>query len=101
MTNEAKQLIAETFLELSRALNTGVIGPRPVIALTGMSCEHGEQELLDGAMATDRANVEVVYIGSVRREGLRCIRVSSEEEAWDVMNAMLDNGEVDFVKWLL
>jgi hypothetical protein len=95
MADKIKLAIAETFMELSRALHTGKARRRPVIALSGMSSELGEEEVLKGALIADGPDAEVVYIGTIRQEGLRCVSAFSEQEAADTLNAMLDSGEAD------
>lgn len=95
MPDAVKQVIAETFLELSDALTTGKMGKNPKIILSGMSSEHGEKELLSAAQTTQGSGLEVIYIGAESAQGIRCIAADSAEKAAALMEELLDSGEAD------
>lgn len=92
--NSIKAMIRETFLELAQALESGHLGGRPKMALVGIGSELGEENVLRGAILAARQGVDVVYIGTKKAEGLSHVKASSEEEARQIMEKMLDEGLV-------
>lgn len=95
MADRIEKMIAQTFLDMATALETGSIGRRPVIALTGMGSEHGEENAMAGAVAAAARGVDVVYIGTKTDPRVRTSAVSDEEEAHKRMEELLESGEVD------
>lgn len=95
MPDRIEKMIAQTFLDMATALETGSIGRRPVVALTGMGSEHGEENAMAGAVAAAAKGVDVIYIGTLTDPRVRCSAVANEEEAHKRMEELLDSGEAD------
>ena len=95
MANGIEKIIADTFLDMAVGLETGVIGKRPKIALTGMGSEHGEENAMAAALEAARDNIDVYYIGSLEAKGVTTIKVKDDEEGHKKMEEMLKNGEID------
>ena len=92
---ELEKIIAESFLEMAKGLETGSFGPRPKIALTGMGSEHGEENAMQAALMAAAKGVDVYYIGSLEAEGVTTVHVADDEEGHKKMEEMLDSHEVD------
>lgn len=76
-----KSLIAETFLEVADALETGEYGKKPVIGVAMAGSEHGREDILRGIKtATDRGFKAVLIEG---------------EDAHKQMEQKLAAGEID------
>lgn len=88
-------LIAQTFLEIADRLEGGTRLSRVKIAVTGIGSEHGEQNVLVGALIARRTGVEVIYIGTLLADGIRTVRAETAEEAQAHMEALLVSGEAD------
>ena len=69
--DQVKSMIAQTFLDMADALESGRMGGRPKIALTGMGSEHGEENTMQGAVLAAKQGVDVYYIGTLHHEGHR------------------------------
>ncbi|MCL2162949.1 MAG: glycine/sarcosine/betaine reductase complex component C subunit alpha [Oscillospiraceae bacterium] len=95
MSNQINNIVAKTFLELSNALQTGNMDVRPVIALTGIGSELGEDNAIAGALEARQAGVDVVYIGMKQTKELCCIPVCNEDDAHNEMLRLLDSGKAD------
>ena len=76
-----KKLIAETFLEVADALETGQYGKQPVIGFASEGSEHGEDNI-ERAMELAAA------------KGLKAVLIKGEDIHKD-MEKMLDSGEID------
>lgn len=87
-------MIRDTFLEMAEALESGHLGGRPKIALTGIGSELGEDNALQGALLAARQGVDVVYIGSLKADGLTHVPVHTEDEARQAMERLLDEGAI-------
>lgn len=95
MPNDTVQaMIQETFLEMAQALESGHLGGQPKIALTGIGSELREENALQGALLAARQGVDVVYIGSLKADGVTHIPASSEDEARQAMEKLLDDGTI-------
>ncbi|MEA4970191.1 MAG: glycine/sarcosine/betaine reductase complex component C subunit alpha [Candidatus Pelethousia sp.] len=92
--DQVKTMIAQTFLELADALESGRMGGRPKIALTGMGSEHGEENAMQGAALAARQGVDVYYIGTLHHEGVTTIEVANEDEGHKKMEELLTSGQV-------
>lgn len=95
MAQAVEKIVAQTFLELAEALETGSFGSRPKIAITGIGSEHGEETVLEGAVAAAGTGVEVHYIGTLTHPALRTVPAKDEEEARQRMEELLASGAVD------
>lgn len=87
-------LIKETFLDMAKALESGRMGGRPKIALTGIGSELGEENALRGAVLASKAGVDVTYIGTMKDEAVTHVPASNESEAHQAMEKLLDEGAV-------
>ena len=76
-----KSLIAETFLEVADALETGQYGKKPVIGFASEGSEHGEDNI---ARAMELAEAK----------GLKAVLIQGED-IHKQMEVMLDSGEID------
>jgi glycine reductase len=90
-----EQMIAQTFLALADSLERGGNAPRVRIALTGIGSEHGEETVLEGALAAEKKGIHVVYIGSKSQSGLECVYAGTEQEAHTRMEELLSTKQVD------
>jgi len=95
MAKSIEKTVAETFLGIADALETGSFGPRPRIALTGMGSEHGEENAMKAAKDAAKAGVDVVYIGTLTSDGITTVHVDDDEAGHKKMEAMLDAHEID------
>lgn len=95
MENNIQKLVAKTFGELADALESGSYGKKPKIAVTGPGSEHGEQNVLDGAVAAAREGIDITYIGSLSHPELTSVYAEDEASAHAAMEKLLGSGEVD------
>jgi len=94
MTKPVEKIIADTFMELASALETGAFGQANII-LTGFGSEHGEDNMIQGAAIAAARGVNVIYAGSRIHESVRSISAETDKEAHEIMESMLKNGEAD------
>jgi len=94
MSNPVERIIADTFLELASALETGSFCSAS-IALTGPGSEHGEDNMIKGAEMASKRGHNVIYIGARSCEGVRTVPATSDKEAHSIMEALLESGEAD------
>jgi len=92
--NTVQAMIRETFLEMAEALESGHMGGRPKIALTGLGSELGEENALQGALLAAGQGVDVTYIGTLKADGLTHVPAQTEDEARHAMEQLLDEGAV-------
>ena len=92
--DQIKTMIAQTFLDMADALESGRLGGRPKIALTGMGSEHGEENAMAGAVLAAKQGVDVYYIGTLHHAGVTTVEVPDEEAGHKKMEEMLQSGEV-------
>lgn len=96
MANEqVKTMIAQTFLDMAEALESGRMGGRPKIALTGMGSEHGEENAMAGAVLAAKQGVDVYYIGTIHHDGVTTVEVPDEDAGHKKMEELLQSGAVD------
>ncbi len=97
MSRETKERVAGIFNELADAIETGDFGTRPRIGLTVPGSEHGPEELVKaGEMAVEKySDLDLVLIGDEIETDLETKAASDMEEAHEVMDEMLENGEID------
>ena len=94
MSKPVEKMIADTFMDLASALETGSFGQAKVI-LTGPGSEHGEDNMIHGAAIAAARGVHVIYAGSREHDGVRTVTAVNDKEAHDIMEAMLQSGEAD------
>ena len=90
-----EKTIAKTFLELADGLETGRLGSPSRIALIGIGSEHGEENVMQGAISAQKKGIDVLYIGTMEAEGIRTLKAQTAEEAFCIMEKLLDEGEAD------
>ncbi len=93
--SDINKRIAETFLEIAEGLETGHFGKKSKVAVMGLGSEHGEDNMLQGAIAAAKAGVSVVYIGTKSHESLECVYVETEEECHAAMDRILEEKKAD------
>ncbi len=76
-----KEMIADTFLELADALETGQFGKAPIIGIAADGSEHGEENLQKAVELSQRKGVKTVLIQG--------------DDPHKQMEAMLGSGEID------
>lgn len=94
MQDSVKQIIARTFEDIAKGLETGSFGSKPKIAVTGLGSEHGEEVVMQGAVMAS-AFADVLYIGTLTNEKVTTITVTDEDEAHKVMEELVDSGKAD------
>lgn len=92
--NSVQALIRESFLEMAEALESGRLGGRPKVAITGLGSELGEENALKGAVLAAKQGVDVTYIGTLSDPAVTHEPAGSEEEAHAAMERLLDSGAV-------
>ncbi|MGC4018216.1 MAG: glycine/sarcosine/betaine reductase complex component C subunit alpha [Muricomes sp.] len=97
MANNMEKMIAAAFEEIAVGLETGSFGKRPKIALTGIGSEHGEEAVMEAAIAASREGVDVYYIGTLEAEGVNTVKVSDAKECHSKMEELLRSGQADGV----
>ena len=92
--DQVNSMIAQTFLDMAYALESGRMGGRPKIAITGMGSEHGEENAMKGAVLAAKQGVDVYYIGTLHHEGVNTVEVANEDDGHKKMEELLKSGEV-------
>lgn len=96
MSKEIERIIAQTFLDMAQALETGGGAKRPRIALTVPGSELGEDNVVKGALMAADKGVDVICIGAGQTDDrLRYIAAADETEAHTVMENLLESREAD------
>lgn len=93
--SQVEKIIADTFLEMAKGLETGKFGKTPKIALTGLGSEHGEANALEGAVAAAKSGIDVTLIGTLQHDAIQTVTVSDEDGAHQKMDDLLSTGQVD------
>ena len=96
MSNNIKSTIGEIFSELAGALETGKLGGATKVAVTVRGSEHGEDEIIRGALLAQKQNpdLQIVLIGPANDSGLHTFIADDEHAQHALMEQLLDNGEV-------
>ncbi|MDO5734066.1 MAG: glycine/sarcosine/betaine reductase complex component C subunit alpha [Eubacteriales bacterium] len=95
MMKEIQNTVANTFLELADALESGRFGAVKV-AVTGIGSEHGEENVLQGAIMAAKRGVSVYFIGSIdvpENCGVTKVEAHDEDSCFAAMEKLLDSGE--------
>ncbi|WP_250229452.1 glycine/sarcosine/betaine reductase complex component C subunit alpha [Anaeropeptidivorans aminofermentans] len=93
--SNVEKVIAKIFNEVADGLLTGQMGSIPNIAITGIGSEHGEAEVMAGALRAAKSGINVSYIGSLHEDGVTTVEVENEEACHKKMDELLANKEVD------
>ncbi|WP_419725411.1 glycine/sarcosine/betaine reductase complex component C subunit beta [Terrisporobacter petrolearius] len=67
----------------------------PKIAITTIGSEHGEKNVIEGALRAIKSNISVTTIGSESAEGLKHVKTECEKEAHELMENLLDSKKID------
>jgi len=67
----------------------------PKIAITTIGSEHGEKNVIEGALKAIKSNISVTTIGSESDEGLKHVKTDCEKEAHELMENLLDSKKID------
>ena len=94
MAKTVEKMIADTFLNMASALETGSFSSAKIV-LTGLGSEHGEDNMIYGATMAASRGINVIYIGTKTADGVQTIQTECEREAHEIMEKLLQNGEAD------
>lgn len=86
---DVKKLIADTFKDIAEGIKSGSFAPRQKIVVTGLNSEHGEDNVISGAVEAC-AYADVIYIGSQKHDKLKCVFADCEKEAHEKMEKLLE-----------
>lgn len=91
-----KNLIGQTFLDISEGLKTGSFGKKIKVGLTTAGSELGVENMVRGAEESVMQNpgFDVVLIGPKCETDLELIEVEGEQEAHKKMEELLDSGYI-------
>lgn len=67
----------------------------PKIAITTLGSEHGEGNVIEGALKATKSNISVTAIGSEGAEGLKHVKADCEKDAHQLMEELLNSKKVD------
>ena len=67
----------------------------PRIGVFGLGSEHGEENMMAGAIAASKKNIDVTYIGTAENTFVNCIYANCETSAIKAMEQALESGELD------
>ena len=67
----------------------------PKVAITTIGSEHGEENVIEGALKAAKSNISVTTIGTLSAEGLKHVKTDCEKEAHELMENLLDSKKVD------
>lgn len=95
MGKSVENIVADTFLDIAKGLETGNFGNVPKVALTGMGSEHGEENAMKAAVDATKFGIDVYYIGTLEDKAVTTIKVNNDEEGHKKMEELLNSGQVD------
>jgi len=94
MSKPVEKIIADTFMDLASALETGAFGQAKII-LTGTGSEHGEDNMIQGAAMAAARGVHVIYAGTKEHDLVHTKKAECDKDAHEIMESMLKSGEAD------
>lgn len=96
MADNIKSVIGKVFVDIADAIETGQFGERTRVGITTLGSELGIENIVKGAeVAQNRdPSLEVVLIGPKVDSKLTQVIAETEDEAYNKMEEMLDNGEI-------
>ena len=88
--------IAKVFGDIANAIESGSFGAPKRVALTTLGSEHGEANLLEGALLAKKLypNIDIALIGKKNDTGLFTYETDSEEKMYKIMEEKLDSKEI-------
>lgn len=90
-----KKIIAETFLDIANAIESGEFGKKVRIGLTTLGSEHGTENLVKGAHLAKSNLFDIVLIGPKVETELEVVEVNEESEMHSKMEELLDSGYIE------
>ncbi len=94
MDNRIKEMLAKTFEDIAKGLETGSFGGNVKIGVTGIGSEHGEANVIAGAVNAVKSGIDVVYIGTETHPLLDCKMADCEDDAHKIMEGLLRDGSI-------
>lgn len=91
----SKKVIADVFLEVANAIESGEFGKKFKIGLTTLGSEHGVKNLVDGAELANSGLFDIVLIGPKYDTDLEVVEVNDEADMHCKMEELLDSGYID------
>ena len=91
----SKKVIADVFLEVANAIESGEFGKKVRIGLTTLGSEHGVENLVNGAHLANSSLFDIVLIGPKVETDLEVVEVNEEKEMHCKMEELLDSGYID------
>lgn len=97
MTDNINKVIGKVFKDIAESIETGQFGEKVRVGITTMGSELGIDNIVKGAETAQKKDrsIEVVLIGPRVDSGLTQVIVSTEDEAYNKMEELLDSGEID------
>lgn len=94
---DIKKLVGQVFEEIADGIETGAFGKKVVVGVTTIGSEHGAENVIKGAELAQRKDpsMKVVLIGPKVDSELTQYEANSADEAAEVMEKLLDSGEID------
>ena len=88
--------IAKVFEDIANAIESGSFSSNKRVALTTLGSEHGEGNLLEGALLAKKLypNLDIALIGKKNDTGLFTYETECEDEMYKIMEEKLDSGEI-------
>jgi glycine reductase len=91
----SKKAIADVFLEVANAIESGEFGKKIRIGLTTLGSEHGVENLVRGAHLAKSNLFDIVLIGPKVDSELEVVEVNCEGDMHSKMEELLDSGYID------
>jgi len=91
----SKKVIADVFLEVANAIESGEFGKTFKIGLPTLGSEHGVKNLVDGAELANSGLFDIVLIGPKYDTDLEVVEVNDEADMHCKMEELLDSGYID------
>lgn len=90
-----KKVVAQTFLEIAEAIESGEFSKKVKIGLTTLGSEHGIDNIINGANLAHSRLFDIVLIGPKVDTDLEVVEVNSEKEMHEKMEELLDSKYID------
>lgn len=91
----SKKVIADVFLEVANAIESGEFGKKVKIGVTTLGSEHGVENMVNGAQLAKSNLFDIVLIGPKVETDLEVVEVNDEKEMHVKMEELLDSGYID------
>jgi hypothetical protein len=91
----SKKVIADVFLEVANAIESGEFGEKVKIGITTLGSEHGVKNIVDGAELAASGLFDIVLIGPKYDTDLEIVEVNDESDMHSKMEELLDSGYID------